>query len=134
MVKKYGVTSILILHLTGMFIYFWRMSHDIINDKYPKGYYYIMPGWATFYFTALMLPHMLLCFLFASSRQSERCIFDNNFLLIDALFTLSINIAIFMQMYNLIEHTYGLQITILGIIATTAMIAFSASRHGFYKD
>lgn len=127
MVKKLGVSFILILHLTGMLVYFWRMSHD------PGHIYWHEYGWTVFYDSSLMVPLMLLCFLFATTRQEERCVFDNNFLLINGIFTLLLNIAVIAQKYNLIQHTYGLQVTIFGIIVTTIMIIITSVRHGYIK-
>jgi len=126
MIKKFGVSFILIGYLFSMLIYFWRMSHDTPELTYWNSY-----GWTVFYDSSLMIPLMLLSFLFARTRQEERCTFDNNFLIIIGFFTLILNIAVIAQKYSLIKHTYGLQLTIVGIIVATIMIVISATRHGY---
>ena len=59
--------------------------------------------------------------------------FDERFLLVGAIFMGILNIAVIAQKYNLIAHTYGYQISVLGVILITLMIVISAYRHGFYK-
>lgn len=127
MIKKLGISVILMLECFGLLIYFLRMSHD------PSGVYWHQYGWTILYDASIMLPLALLSLLFAFSEQKERCIFDKYFLIIIGMLTFTINIAVIAQYYNLIAHTYGLQISIVGIIVATFMISLSAYRHGYYS-
>lgn len=104
------------------------MSHD------PKKIYWNNYLWTVFYDTAIMLPFILLCAVFAFTREKERSMFDAQFLIIGGIFMLILNIAVVMQAYDIIGHTYGYQISVLGIIILTFIIVVSAYRHEFYKS
>lgn len=127
MIKKLAIPAILELQWTCLGLYFWRMSHD------PKRVYWNNYIWTVFYDSSIMLPFILLSLVFALTREKERSIFDAQFLIIGAVFMAILNIAVIMQGYNLIAHTYGYQISILAIILLTFIIIISAYRHGFYK-
>jgi hypothetical protein len=126
--KKVGTPFILMLECSGMLLYFWRMAHD------PDGTYWHNYGWTVLYDSAMMLPLCLLSLLFSVSTAEERGAFDKYFLFIIVLFTFTINMAVVAQYYNLIAHTYGLQVSIVGIIVATVMVLTSIFRHGTFKD
>lgn len=128
MIKKLATPIILELQWACLGLYFWRMSHD------PKQIYWNNYQWTVFYDTSIMLPFILLSAVFAFTREKERSIFDTQFLIIGSVFMLILNIAIIMQGYGLINHTYGYQIAIIAIILLTFIIIISAYRHEFYKN
>lgn len=111
-----------------MLVYFWRMSHD------PAHIYWMQYGWTVFFDCGLLVPFMMLCLTIVFTREKERSFFDKQFLFLDAVFTGSLIIGIVLQYFNLIQHTYGYQICIAGIILATILITISALKHGYYTS
>lgn len=127
MIKRVGISIILVIECLGMLIYFWRMSHD------PLHIYWVQYGWTVFYDTSMMLPLSLLALLLAITDEKDRCIFDKYFLITIGLYTFTINMAVIAQYYNLIARTHGLQISTGGLIVATVLIVITAYKHGYYE-
>lgn len=127
MIKKLTIPLILEFQWICLGVYFWRMSND------PKRIYWHNYLWTVFYDSSIMVPFILLSFVVAFIREKERSIFDRHFLIIGMIFMSILNIAVIMQGVGLITHTYGFQISIIGIILLTFIIIISAYRHGFYN-
>lgn len=127
MIKKLSIPFVLILECSGMLIYFLRMSHD------PDKVYWNNYGWTIFYDTSLMLPLCLLSVILAKTNKKDRGIFDEYFLYIIGLFNFILNMAVIAQHYDFIAHTYGLQLSIIGILSTTVIIVRTAFKYGYYK-
>jgi len=127
--KKLAVSSIMAMQWVCLLVYFWRMSNDTPTQTYWNNYH-----WTVFYDSSLMMPLTLFCLVFALTGEFERSIFDKQFLTINAIFTFGLNVAVIMQGYNIIEHTYGFQVAIVAMIITTIFIITSAARHGYFKQ
>lgn len=117
---------ILIFHWINLLFYFWRMSHDP-NDVYWQDY-----GWTVYYNSIqnITLAAYLLTFIKHGYPTST----EANFIWVDIFFTFTLIIATIMQYKNVLEHTYGYQISIICMIIATIMIAISFFRHGLHKD
>lgn len=102
------------------------MSHDP-NDVYWQDY-----GWTVYYNSIqnITLAAYLLTFIKHGYPTST----EANFIWVDIFFTFTLIIATIMQYKNVLEHTYGYQISIICMIIATIMIAISFFRHGLHKD
>lgn len=127
MIKKLGVSLILECHCICSLIYFWRMSHD------PGQMYWHQFGWSVYFNCIMILPTMLLSVLFSFTSDCECSLFDIHFLTIEIIFSSSLFVAFILQYLNILQHTYGYQICIAGIISATFLIIFNSVKHGYYR-
>lgn len=128
MIKRVGISFAFMLHSSGMFVYFWRMSHDPLQ-KYWKDY-----SWTVFYDLCIMVPYGFICLICALYSEVERGRFDKYFLLVNSAFTLTLSLFVIMQKFNILEHTYGLQISSGGIGIALLMITVCLYRHGYFSN
>jgi hypothetical protein len=124
--KKIAIPVILELHCMGMLLYFWRMSND------PGGVHWRDYGWAVLFDCANILPLVLLSFVFFF--REKQAFFDKQFLLIEAIFSLSLFLVFVLQYWGLVQHTYGYQISISGVAVTTFLIIFNSIKYEYYKN
>lgn len=129
MLKKIGTSVILWLHTLGALIYFIAVSKRLD----PNRSNYNSNNWSTYYFTVTLLPLLLMCLLFAFTRERERSIHDRQFLLVEAIFCFSLILTVNLNNLKIISHTYGLIISMFGIIIATIIIVISMIRHGHFK-
>lgn len=102
------------------------MSHD------PNGVYWKDYGWTVYYNSTQNLT--ILGYLLAFIKFGYPTSTEANFIKVDIIFTFTLIIATIMQYKNVLEHTYGYQISIVCMIIATTMIAISFFRHGLHKD
>lgn len=126
MISRFGISFIVLLHTLGTLIYFLRMSND------PTGKYWHDYSWTVFFDTVMVLPMCLISFLFAFMKQ--RSMFDKELLIVEGIFTILLASAFNLQNFGYISHTYGLQLAIAGIIATTIFIMINGYKGGYYNN
>lgn len=100
------------------------------ND--PKGIYWHDYSWTVFFDTVMVIPTCLISFLFAFTKQ--RSMFDKELLIVEGVFTLLLILAFNLQNFGYIEHTYGLELAIAGIVVTTFFIMTNGYKGGYYNN
>lgn len=126
--KKVAVSLILMLQCSGLALYHWRMEHD------PNGYFWHQYKWTVIFDCSWSLPYSLLQLVFAVTDDSDRSIFDKQFLTIGGLMSLILTISYVLDYFGIIKHTYGFMIAIFGTFCVTTMIIISMVQHGYYKN
>lgn len=91
-------------------------------------------GWSVYYFSINNFTIINYCLMFAFIDKEKLGQSVNTFVLVDAIFTAVLWLAIVLNYKGVLEHTYGFYISILGMIITTILIVIIGVRYGYFKD
>lgn len=111
------------------------IAHAICNLVYwidPDKIHWLSFAWATYFHCIQAFFLFTICLIFIYIRKKN--LFDNQFLIIEAVYNLILCLTFELNYKGYFAHTYGLIITSAAIVFCTVLILKVGIQYDYFKD